>query len=205
MRHEALPAAGGISAAGQAPKGGFENGGLGRWTRAKQEGSSGNWFIYSGTSGPFSNNAIAAPPQGRFAVTTDQDGPGSHVFYRNFRLKGERTHKLSFYLYYRNHNGTFFTPNSLDYTDDPNEQYRVDILKRNADPFTVERSAILATLFRTKVGDPERLAPKLLTFNLTRFGGSTVRLRFAEVDTENFFLASVDKVSLTRRRERRTR
>jgi hypothetical protein len=87
-----------------------------------------------------------------------------------------------------------FTRNTLDYRVEPNQQYRVDILKPTAAPFTVNPDAILSTLYRTKVGDPNRLAPTLLTFNLTRFAGMTVRLRFAEVDNQTFFQGSVDDV-----------
>jgi hypothetical protein len=76
----------------------------------------------------------------------------------------------------------------------------VDVLKPNANPFTVKNKAILRTLFQTEVGDPNQLAPKLLTFNLTPFAGKTVRLRFAEVDNQLFFLASVDRVRVTSHR-----
>jgi hypothetical protein len=190
-------AASDVSALARVPNGGFENGTFRGWMRVNQSGGSGNWFVYSGTSSPRSGHTIAAPPNGSFAATTDQIGPGSHVLYRDIRLKPGMTHKLSFYLYYRNFADGFFTPKTLDYTEFPNQQYRVDVLKPTANPFTVKRSAILATIFRTKVGDPNRLAPKLRTFNLTPFVGKTVRLRFAEVDNQFNFLASVDKVKVT--------
>jgi hypothetical protein len=76
----------------------------------------------------------------------------------------------------------------------------VDILKLTANPFSVKKKAVLATIFRTKVGDPNRLAPKRITFNLTPFAGKIVLLRFAAVDTEFFFLASVDKARVTSKR-----
>jgi hypothetical protein len=176
------------------PNGGFENGNFKGWTRANQSGGSGNWFVYSGTKSPLSDFNIAAPPDGRFAATTDQTGPGSHVLYRNIHLKRGMKHKLSFYLYYRNRAERFFTPNTLDYTVDPNQQYRVDLLRPTANPFTVNPDAILKRLFRTEVGDPNSLRPTLMTFDLTPYAGKTVRLRFAEVDNQLFFQASVDKV-----------
>jgi hypothetical protein len=182
---------------GDLENGGFENGSFGGWTRVNQPGGSGNWFVYQGTTSPLSGHTIAAPPAGRFAATTDQGGPGSHVLYRDIKLRRGMTHKLSFYLYYRNLADDIFTRNTLDYRVEPNQQYRVDILKPTASPFTVNPDAILATLFRTKVGDPNRLAPKRLTFDLTRFAGQTVRLRFAEVDNQFYFLASVDQVRVT--------
>ena len=182
------------------PNGGFENGNFKGWTRANQSGGSGNWFVYSGTLSPLSGFNIAAPPDGRFAATTDQTGPGSHVLYRNIHLKRGMKHKLSFYLYYRNRAERFFTPNTLDYTVDPNQQYRVDLLRPTANPFTVNPDAILKRLFRTEVGDPKSLRPTLMTFDLTPFAGKTVRLRFAEVDNQGFFLASVDRVKVTSKR-----
>jgi hypothetical protein len=76
----------------------------------------------------------------------------------------------------------------------------VDLLKPNADPFSVNNNDILAKIFRTDEGDPNRRAPKLITFNLTPFAGKTVRLRFAEVDNQRFLLASVDRVKVTSKR-----
>jgi hypothetical protein len=179
------------------PNGGFESGDFTDWNVRNQRGSAGDWFVYTGTTSPLSGLSIAAPPQGDFAATTDQEGPGSHVLYRNIKLAPGMRHELSFYIYYDNHNIDFFTPRTLDYRDSPNQQYRVDVLRPKANPFTVNPDAIQMRLFRTEVGDPPTLGPTLLTFNLTRFAGKTVRLRFAAVESEFFFLASVDRVRVT--------
>jgi hypothetical protein len=181
------------------PNGGFETGDFRHWNVANKRGGEGDWFVYSGTESPLSGFPIAAPPQGEFAATTDQGGPGSHVLYRNIKLASGMKHELSFYLYYDNQAGEFFPRHTLDYRFAnlfPNQQYRVDLLKPKANPFTVNPAAIQARLFRARVGDPETLEPTLLTFDLTRFGGKTVRLRFAEVDNQDNFLASVDAVRL---------
>lgn len=195
-----------VSAATKVKNGGFETGDFSGWRRANWPVSSGNWFVYRGTTSPLDTvSNLAAPPQGRFAATTDQRNPGSHVLYRNIRLKRGMKHKLSFYLYYQNYGaasiaGPFFTPNTLNPRNRSNQQYRVDILKPRAKPFTVKKKAVMARVFRTEVGDPSFLEPKLLTFNLTRFAGKTVRLRFAEVDNEASLLASLDKVKVTSKR-----
>jgi hypothetical protein len=183
------------------PNGGFETGNFNKWSVANQTGGSGDWFVYSGTTSPLSGFTIAAPPQGNFAATTDQTDPGSHVLYRNIKLAPGMEHELSYYLYYRNRADRFFTPNTLDFMVDPNQQYRVDLLRPKADPFTVDPDDIRARLFRTRVGDPNRLQPTLMTFDLTRFAGKTVRLRFAEVDNQFFFQASVDKVKVESERD----
>jgi hypothetical protein len=190
-------AASDVSAAAKVKNGSFETGNFSGWERANQAGGRGNWFVYRGTTSPRSSLPIAAPPNGNFAATTDQRGPGSHVLYKNIRLKSGMTHRLSFFLYYKNFADSFSTPNTLDYTVNPNQQYRVDVMKPTANPFSVKKKAILATIFRTKVGDPNRRAPQLRNFNLTRFAGKTVRLRFAEVDNRSNILASVDKVKVT--------
>jgi hypothetical protein len=202
-----------FSAASRVSNGGFETGDLSGWNVLNQNESEGGWYAYSGTTSPLTHVdalAIAAPPSGSFAATTDQYGPGgSHVLYKDIRLKRNMKHKLSFFLYYDNKSnpgaadaGAFYTPipNTLDYAGESNQQYRVDVLKRSADPFSVDPSDVLATIFSTKEGDPSKLEPTLLTFNLTRFAGKTVRLRFAEVDNEGFFLASVDRVKVTSKR-----
>jgi len=182
------------------PNGDFETGDFSGWKHANKSGSNGNWFVYSGTTSPRTGLPIAAPPSGKFAATTDQDGPGSHVLYRNIRLKSGMKHELSFYLYYHNFANRFFTPNTLDYTGKANQQYRVDLLKPSANPFSVKSKDILRTLFRTDVGDHNRLAPTLKTYDISRYAGKTVRLRFAEVDNRGNFLASVDKVKVKSKR-----
>ncbi len=179
------------------PNGDFETGDFTHWNVANQPGGGGDWFVYSGTKSPLTGKPLAAPPQGDFAATTDQGGPGSHVLYRNIKLAPGMKHELSFYLYYRNRADEFFPRNTLDFTVEPNQQYLVGILRPKADPFTFDPDDIRTRLFRTRVGDPNRLAPTLMTFGLTRFAGKTVRLRFAEVDNQLFFRASVDRVRVT--------
>jgi hypothetical protein len=183
------------------PNGNFETGDFRHWNVANNQSGTeeGDWFVYEGTVSPLSGFTIAAPPQGNFAATTDQEGPGTHVLYRNIKLAPGMSHELSFYLYYRNRAGEFFTPDTLDFRPvaGPNQQYLVDILRPRANPLALNPDDTLTTLFRTEVGDPNRLAPTLLTFDLTQFAGRTVRLRFAEVDNQDFFQASVDRVRVT--------
>jgi hypothetical protein len=193
-------ATGDVSAEARVLNSGFEIGDFSRWNRANQPGGFGDWFVYSGTTSPDSGFRIAAPPQRKFAATTDQTGAGSHVLYRDIHLKRNMKYELSFYLYYHNFANRFFTPSTLSYTVDRNQQYRVDLLKPNANPFSVNSNAILRRLFRTDVGDPNTRGPQLHTYNISRYAGKTVRLRFAEVDNQLFFLASVDRVRLTSHR-----
>jgi hypothetical protein len=191
-----LVAASGVAYAATVSNGGFEAGDLDGWTAKKQEGSSGRWFAYSGTTSP-TGAPIAAPPVGEFAATTDQDDPGSRVLYKNVKLAAGKKHTLSFYVYYQNSPASFATPNTLNFNGDDNQQYRVDVMKPSAGAFSVKRADVLARVFRTEVGDPGTLAPTRLTYNLTPFAGKTVRLRFAQVDNMGNFWASVDQVKVS--------
>jgi len=187
-----------VSVAANVSNGDFESGDFSGWQRANKRpsDSDGNWFVYSDTQTPL-GSFITAPPQGDFAATTDQDGPGSHVLYRNIKLEEGMNHTLSFYLYYDNFPGEFITPNTLSFADEDNQQYRVDLMKPRSKPFSMKNDAIRENLFRTDVGDPNTLGPALMLFDLTKYAGKTVRLRFAEVDNQGNFLASVDDVKVS--------
>jgi hypothetical protein len=176
--------------------GNFETGNLSSWTVVNSGSASGNWFAYSGTTSPVSAFTVAAPPQGTFAATTDQTGPGSHILYRDIALEAGATHTLTFTLYYANRAAAFSTPASLSESVVPNQQYRVDLVKPSAPITSVAASDVLANLFQTKVGDPLILAPKAITADLTPYAGQTIRLRFAEVDNQSFFHAAVDDVKV---------
>ena len=190
----ALP---GVSIAATTANGGFEIGNLSGWTVSNQDGSFGDWYVYSGISSPENGFAIPAPPEGIYAATTDQIGPGSHILYQDVALEAGFHHTLSFVVYYNNQAGGFATPPSLDFTVFPNQQYRVDILNAAAPLTSVAPSDVLATVFQTKVADPAILAPTPVSVDLSSFAGTTVRIRFAEVDNQFFFTASVDDVALT--------
>ncbi len=156
----ALVAASGVAYAATVSNGGFEAGDLSGWTVKNQQGSSGDWFAYSGTTSPL-GGSIAGPPRGSFAATTDQDDPGSHVLFKNITLQSNMRHKLSFFLYYDNHADAFYPRNTLDYTlEGRNQQYRIDVLKSKADPFTVNPDGFLelATALAPAADEPDEAA-----------------------------------------------
>src|SRR5213080_4505360 len=177
----ALCLLGSVATASATPvlNGGFESGDFSGWSVWNQTGSNGNWFTYSGTHSPVSGYAIAAPPDGSFAATTDGQGPGSHILYRDVPLGAGFNHTLSFILYYENRTTIFRSPSSLDYMGAPNQQYRVDIMKPGAAVNSMATADILANVFKTQPGDPVSKAPTPYTFDLTPYGGQTVRIRFA--------------------------
>ncbi len=176
--------------------GDFETGSFTGWTVANQAGSSGTWYVYSGTVSPYSGYQVAAPPQGQYAAISDQTGPGRHTLYRDITLPAGQTHTLSMRIYYYNRASAFSTPSSLSYEVNPNQQLRVDIMKPTAALDSLAASDVLGTVFRTRVGDPLTQGPKTITYDLTPFAGSTVRLRVSEVDNASYFQAGVDAVSV---------
>jgi hypothetical protein len=179
--------------------GNFESGNLSGWSvYNNQESEAGNWFAYSGTSIPFGEIAppVPPPPQGNFAAITAQGGPGTHILYQDVALEPGFPHVLSLIAYYQS-SALLATQDSLSWMVEPNQQYRIDVIKPTAQIETLNPSDILATLLQTETGDPTSMEPKTLTADLTAFGGQTVRLRFAEVDNEGPLNAGVDSVSIT--------
>lgn len=178
--------------------GDFETGTLSGWTVHDDFGPEpGSWFAYSGTASPIAiGPPVPAPPQGNFAAITAQEGPGLHILYQDVALEPGYPHVLSLIAYYESQE-SIVSPDSFDWESGPNQQYRIDVIKPTAPIETLEPEDILATLLHTETGDPTFLEPKMLSADLTGFGGQTVRLRFAEVDNEGPFNAGVDAVSIT--------
>src|SRR6266852_5732250 len=178
--------------------GSFESNSFTGWTVFNQTGGSGNWFLYSSAATPISGFAdLFAPPVGTYAAVTDQTGPGTHILYQDFTVPTGPA-LLSFYLYYRNRATGFFTPPTLSYTTSPNQQYRVDLITTTSPIDSVAAGDVLTNLFITNPGDPLVISPTLKVYDVSAFAGQTVRLRFAEVDNQLYFNASVDAVCLSK-------
>ncbi len=185
--------------------GSFETGTFASWNVADTCGtSSSGWFVNSGTVSPISGMTIPAPPVGNFAAITDQNGPGTNILYQDLALEAGSTHTLSMTLYFNNRHTANVTPAdfNLDCSDalgNPNQQYRVDIIRTSASLTSVNPSDILMTIFWTANLPTNQLSmpPTPFSVDLTAFGGQTVRLRFAEVDNQLFYQAGVDNVQLT--------
>jgi hypothetical protein len=196
------------AAAATVVNGDFEAGTLNGWqvqnfpTPSSPEN---NWFAYTGTTAPSSGNSIPAPPQGNFAAISDQGGAGTHVLYQDVALEPYYRHSLSLIAYYHSHAPIAVpTPDTLSFTggpgettvEQPNQQYRIDVMKPTAPILSVNPADILAVVFGTKVGAPEEMGPTQFTADLSAFAGQTVRLRFVEVDNQLFFNAGVDAVGI---------
>lgn len=204
VRGPVAPSPAGAQATAQ--NGGFETGTFSNWTvqNTCTTGSAGNWFVYTGTTSPLSAFTIPAPPGGSFAAITDQQGPGTHILHQDLALEAGSTHTLTMTLYFNNRAAANVTPanlnlSCLDPAGNPNQQYRVDIIRTTAAIDSVSASDILLTIFWTANLPTSQLslAPTQFTANLTPFAGQTVRLRVAEVDNQFFYQAGVDNVVLT--------
>jgi len=178
--------------------GGVNTNSFSGWTVTDQAGGSGSWYAQSGTSPPGafgSGLTVAAPPQGTFAAMTAQSGGGSHILSQNITIPAGAAAKFSAMVYVNNAAAAFSTPATLDYTVNPNQQFRIDVMT-TASPLTDMGAGILLNVYQTKVGDPLVSGYVTVTADLSAFAGQTVRLRFAEADNQLYLSAGVDVVSV---------
>ncbi len=178
----------------------FERGDLTGWhTRSR---GSGAWYAYSdGTKPPNPAETdpnvafdVPAPPEGRYAAVTDMTAPGARILYRDVKLDGRV--KLRFTIFYDNA-GELASPASLRFDGrQANQQFRVDLMDPAAPADSTAAKHVLATIFKTAPGDPSKLAPRTITFDLSRWAGERVRIRFAQVDNGGPLRAGVDDVRL---------
>ena len=91
--------------------------------------------------------------------------------------------------------GGLSSPRSLAY-DEPgaNEQFRVDLVAPSAPIDSVARGDVLANVFATSGGDPDRREPSAVSVDVSRWVGRTVRLRLAAADNGGPLRAGVDDI-----------
>lgn len=185
----------------------FESGTLDGWT--VENGGSGNWYIYEkGTIPPNPSETdlcdqfnVPNPPQGQYAVVTDNNFTGAtvrgsrHILYRDIELDAAYT--LHMTIFYVSTGAGLFSPDSFSYLGKPNEQYRIDLLDPLAESDTLESDEIFATIYQTQTGDARYLEPTGINFDLSAWVGQTVRLRLAQVENQGGpFHVGVDNIWL---------
>ncbi|HYA89849.1 MAG TPA: PEP-CTERM sorting domain-containing protein [archaeon] len=179
--------------------GNFATGDLTGWTEADQAGGSGSWFVSSTTSSPLSGFQTPGPPgSDSFYALTDQTGPGSHVLIQSFTVPvGTTSLVLTFNMFSNDQDGGPFCPGALDYTIEPNQCARVDILTAGAGAFDTG-AGVVGNLYETATQTVEEATNPWVsyTFDLTGLAPGTYQLRFGEVDNQDFFQQGVDDVSL---------
>jgi hypothetical protein len=183
----------------------FEAGDLSGWRTVAAGG--GAWNVYrDGATPPDPTDsdpnvpfAVPDPPEGKFAAVTDMSEAGRRILYRDIKLTGAQRLRLT--LFYDNYVGAEFSaPRTLELFDGrrPNQQFRIDVMDPSAPIDAMSGRAVLATVFRTAAGDPAQIGPTTKTFDLSRWAGRTIRLRFAQVDNRGPLRAGIDDVRLER-------
>lgn len=196
--------------------GGFEAGDFSGGWKVKDPGE-GNWYVYEGTTivepeplRGLGGGEFYEPPRGQYAAAAYQDGPGLNILHRVLRLKPDARNKLSFFLAWRNSQNRFYTPDSFEYgnggmvrargggpPEDPNQQFRIDLLKPEAPVDTLKPKPILATLFKVRRNTQDQRRYKRERYNLTELGlDGKVRFRVAEVDNQGELPVGIDQVKL---------
>ena len=173
--------------------GDFETGSLSPWQQTNSP--DGFWEAYTGTSAPPFMGTVPIPPQGSHAAITVQNDVSTQFLYQDIKLPpGGSVNQLSLLAYYQTSAG-FLSPENLS-TANPNQQYRIDVIKPSAPIDSVASGDVLLNILRTRTGDPLTLPATQKVADLTPFAGQTVRLRFAVVVTNNELNGGVDAVSV---------
>ena len=201
----ALAAPGGAGAA-IVVNGGFESGSLAGWSVYRAT-TFGNWFAYKGTKEPIADKRgsqpIQSPPQGNWAAIADQLNEDTLILSQDVALEPGSTHFLSLLAYYTSYAPIAVpTPDTLSVDqaqlgEQPNQQFRIDVVKPGAPLESVDPADILATVYRTRPGAAEKLGPTQFTADLSAFAGQTVRLRIAVAAGKEVLAAGVDSVAIT--------
>ena len=135
---------------------------------------------------------VPNPPQGKFAAVSDTNGPGTRILYRDVKLNGRFMLHLS--VFYAGVGG-FNSPRTLAYEEPAaNEQFRIDLIAPSAPIDSVAQGDVLATIFKTSPGDPDRREPGTVSVDVSRWAGRTVRLRLAATDNGGPLRAGVDDI-----------
>ncbi len=180
--------------------GGFETGDFTGWSLFDQAGGSGSFFVDNTTSTPLSGSPTVGPAGGSFYAVSDQNGPGAHVLLQSFTINPASTAILSFSMFVNDQSGVgpIVNPAGLDYTANPNQHARVDILRAGADPFSTNPADVLANFYLNV--DPFNNPNPYTNYSFDLTGlvgaGGTFLLRFAEVDNQLFLNQGVDNVSI---------
>jgi len=197
----ALLAPGGAAAA-TVVNGGFESGSLNGW-QVHRTMEAGDWFAYTGTSEPIAKNRNSplpqAPPEGAYAAIADEANPDTLILYQDVALPAGKREKLSLLAYFNSlqpiavpATGTL-SVDAETLLAEPNQQYRIDVMRPEAPLESVDPADILSTVFRAAPGS-RKLAPTRITADLSAFAGQTVRLRFAVAAHEDLLAAGIDSV-----------
>jgi hypothetical protein len=194
------------AAAATVVNGDFESGTLKGWSvHGATQG--GNWFAYKGQTEPIAKRRSRLfppePPQGVYAAIADQVSPHTLVLSQEVALEPGSTHFLSLLAYYRSSVLIAVpAPDTLSVDDEvlsgrANQQFRIDVMRPGTPIESIDPADILLTVFQTRQGDPQAMAPTQMTADISALAGQTVRLRMAVAAHEELLTAGVDAVSIS--------
>ena len=176
----------------------FESGALTGW-QAVGSGS-GGWFVYSdgqkapdpARTDPNFPFVLPDPPQGRFAAVTDTNGPGTRILFRDVRLDGRLTLRLT--VFYAG-SPALSSPRTLAWeAPQANQQFRIDLLDPSAPIDSVASGHVLVNVFRTSRDDEVARPPTPVSVDVSRWEGQVVRLRLAATDNRGPMRVGVDNI-----------
>jgi hypothetical protein len=181
--------------------GNFETGNFAGWSVANQAGGSGNFFVDAvGSTTPAVGFLTAGNGSGgAFYAVSDTTGPGTHAILQSFSIASNSIVQLSFQMFANNQAGvTTVNPAGLDFTANPNQHARVDILTAGASALSTNPLDIITTLYLGADAGPNPHAFSNYSFDLTALlgGGGNFQIRFGQVDNQGQFNLGVDNVSL---------
>ena len=190
-----LSSFGNAAIAASLTNGGFESG-LTGWTVVDQAGGWGSWYSTTGGSAPTTGLSILGASEGNKFAVTDQFGAGSHVLFQDISLEADMTHTLSFKWSSKNWENAMYNPETMNKDAWPNQQFRVDIVSTLfSDWFgSSSNTGVIASILAPVA--PSSSGWNDVSFDLTPWAGSSVRLAFREVDNQYYFNAGVDDVSI---------
>jgi hypothetical protein len=187
--------------------GDFESGDFTGWST--QSWGHGQWLIYEDGATPPDPEItdrnmpfdMPDPPQGRFAAVTDMNFSSANLLYRDIEVTAPMT--LHAIVYYENHGLKNHDPEDFGrfdgetwFTTERNQQFRVDLIDPEATVHSLDPDDVLATIVRTRTGDPYSTEPTPVMIDLTPWEGRTIRLRIVEIDNIEAFRAGIDDVRL---------
>lgn len=178
-------------AAAGVKNGGFEDG-LSGWTETRSSDGC-YWWTYPPPEGP------PPPPQGSKAAIVFQNDVSYCVLSQKVKLRAGYRHRLSAKVAYSNQHEVFFAPHTFS-LEQSNQQAFADVVKAKGSPTSTAPGKGLATLMRTKPGDPLETGYVRYSKKLNKHAGKTVRVRFGAITAHDRLFVAVDAVKLKSRK-----
>ena len=181
--------------------GSFETGTLAGWTVVTQLGSGGTFLIDDNDRvTPVSLLGSVGSATGSFYAVSDSTGQGAQALLQTFMVPtGISAVTLSFDMFVNDWSGEgpIVNPVGLDYTVDPNQHARVDILSAGTPPLETGAGILQNLYLGVDLGFPPHTYTHYVFDITTLVGtGGTFQLRFAQVDTRFFLNQGIDNVSI---------